>query len=169
MLGSLDLNTGILFYLFNIGLHLFRYFMFSKGDTSLGWDTDQFLMDPKLATIVMYTIINQNGMAPGGLNFDCKIRRESTDLEDVFISHIGSMDNLAFGLKKAAQIYSDKILSNMVNERYLSFSSTDLGEKIENGSATFEDCEEFVKSKGEPKPISAKQEKFERIFNNYFV
>jgi xylose isomerase len=88
-LGSLDINTG---------------------SPDLGWDTDQFLMDPKLATIVMLTVIKQNGLQPGGLNFDCKLRRESSDLEDLFIAHIGAMDNLAFALKKAALIYEDKHL-----------------------------------------------------------
>lgn len=117
----------------------------------------------------MYTIINQNGLAPGGLNFDCKVRRESTDPEDLFIAHIAAMDNLAFGLKKAAQIYQDKILSSMVDERYISFHTTELGKKIESGSASFEDCEAFVKANGEPRIVSAKQEKFEQVFNNYFI
>lgn len=147
-LGSLDINTG---------------------DSSVGWDTDQFLMDPKLATIVMYTILNQNGLQPGGLNFDCKIRRESSDIEDLFIAHIAAMDNLAFALKKAAQIYNENILKQMVDERYLSFKKTDLGKMIENGTASLEDCENYVHENNEPKQTSAKQEKFERVFNNYFI
>lgn len=148
MLGSVDINTG---------------------SPDLGWDTDQFLMDPKLATSVMLTIIQQGGLAPGGLNFDCKVRRESSDPEDLFIAHVGAMDNIAFALKKAAQIHSDKHLESMVNERYSSFQKSELGKKVEAGTATFQDCENFVKEHGEPKQVSGKQEKFEQVFNNYFV
>lgn len=147
-LGSLDINTG---------------------DSALGWDTDQFLLDPKLATIVMHTIIKQNGLQPGGLNFDCKLRRESTDLEDLFVAHIGAMDVLAYGLRKAAKIIEDGLLDRLVKERYLSYETSELGKKIENGTATFEECEEFVKREGEPQQKSAKQEKYEQIFNSYFI
>jgi len=147
-LGSLDINTG---------------------DTSVGWDTDQFLMDPKTATTVLYTIIQQNGLQPGGLNFDCKIRRESTEIEDLFSSHIAAMDLLAFGLKTAARIIQDGILDRMLRERYITFDNTELGKKVENGSATFEDCEEYVKQEGDPTIKSGKQEKFEQIFNSYFT
>lgn len=148
MLGSLDINTG---------------------SPDLGWDTDQFLMDPKLATSVLLTVIQQNGLAPGGLNFDCKVRRESSDLEDLFIAHIGAMDNLAFALKKAAKIHLDKHLEKMVSDRYSSFKTNDLGKLIEEGKASFADCEKFIKENGEAKQVSGKQEKFEQVFNNYFV
>ena len=117
----------------------------------------------------MHTIIKQNGLAPGGLNFDCKVRRESSDLEDLFIAHIGAMDTLAYALKQAAKIHQDNILKSMVDERYLSYKETDLGQKIEAGEATFEDCEAFVEIEGEPQQKLAKQEKFERVFNNSFV
>eukprot|EP00750_Incisomonas_marina_P013298 INCI17283.2.p1 GENE.INCI17283.2~~INCI17283.2.p1 ORF type:complete len:454 (-),score=82.56 INCI17283.2:1112-2473(-) len=82
-LGSIDANTG---------------------DTLLGWDTDQFPMDVKKATLAMLVVLKQEGLAPGGLNFDCKVRRESTDIEDMFISHIGAMDTFARGLRAAAAI-----------------------------------------------------------------
>lgn len=148
MLGSVDINTG---------------------SPDLGWDTDQFLMDPKLATTVLLTIIQQGGLAPGGLNFDCKVRRESTDPEDLFIAHVAAMDNLAFALKKAARVHSDKHLESMVNDRYASFANNELGQMVEAGTATFADCEKFVKANGEPKQMSGKQEKFEQVYNNYFV
>ena len=147
-LGSMDINTG---------------------DTSVGWDTDQFLMDPKLATMVMLTVIRQNGLNPGGLNFDCKVRRESTDLEDLFIAHIAAMDVLAYGLKMASEIIKDGVLESMVKERYITYTTTPLGKKIEEGKATFEDCEEYIKSNGEVKTVSGKQEKFEKVFTNYFL
>jgi xylose isomerase len=125
-------------------------------------------MDPKIATTVLLTIIKQNGLAPGGLNFDCKIRRESSDLEDLFIAHIGAMDTLAYALKTAAKIHEENILKSMVDQRYFTFQS-DFGKKVEAGGATFQDCEKFILENGEPKQTSAKQEKFERVFNNYFI
>lgn len=147
-LGSLDMNTG---------------------DTSVGWDTDQFLMDSKLATLVMYTLIQQNGLEPGGLNFDCKIRRESSDPADLFIAHIAAMDTLAFALKKAAQIHKDNLLKQMLDERYLSYETSDLGKRIDEGTASLQECESFILKNNEPKQVSGKQEKFERVLNNYFV
>jgi xylose isomerase len=148
MLGSLDINTG---------------------DQSVGWDTDQFLTDPKLATLVMHTIIKQKGLQPGGLNFDCKVRRESIDLEDLFISHVGAMDLLAFGLKKAAQIIQDGVMKSMLDQRYITFKSTEFGQRAEDEQTTLEDCEAYVLTNGEPVPVSGKQEKFEQVFNNYFI
>jgi xylose isomerase len=74
MLGSVDCNTG---------------------DTLVGWDTDQFAMNIRDTTKAMQIVVEQGGLAPGGLNFDCKVRRESTDLEDFFIAHIGGMDAFA--------------------------------------------------------------------------
>jgi xylose isomerase len=105
----------------------------------------------------------------GGLNFDCKIRRESTDPADLFIAHVGAMDNLAYALKKAAQIYEENVLKQMVDQRYLSFHATELGKKIEKGNATLAECEAFITQHNEPKQSSGKQEAFERVFNNYFI
>ena len=73
----------------------------------------------------------------GGLNFDCKIRRESSDPADLFIGHVGAIDNLAFALKKAAQIYEDNLLKQMVDQRYLSFHTTELGKQIEKGKQRY--------------------------------
>ncbi len=148
LIGSLDINTG---------------------SPDLGWDTDQFLMDPKLATSVLLTVIQQGGIQPGGFNFDCKIRRESTDPCDLFIAHIGAMDNLAFALKKAARIHEEKHLSRMVLDRYISYETTELGKRIEAGKATWQECEEFVKENGDTKQVSGMQERFEQVLNNYFV
>jgi len=114
----------------------------------------------------MKTVIEQGGVAPGGLNFDAKVRRESTDVDDMFIAHIGAMDTFAKGLKIAVNILEDKIIPNMVKERYSSFDSG-FGASIEKGKVTFDDCEEWVLKNGEPKPISGKQEKFELIYNFY--
>jgi len=145
MLGSIDSNTG---------------------DTMLGWDTDQFPMDIKKATQTMLIVIRQGGLAPGGLNFDCKVRRESTDLEDMFISHIGAMDTFARGLRNAAKLLEEGTFMKMVDDRYASWNSP-LGQKVEKGEATLEELEKFVFEKGEPPKVSGKQEKFELVFNSY--
>lgn len=135
MLGSIDSNTG---------------------DPLLGWDTDQFPMNLKQTTQCMQYVIAMGGLAPGGLNFDCKVRRESTDLEDMFIGHIGAMDAFARGLRIAAKMKEDGLLEKMVNDRYKTFEKNKLGRDIESGKATFEQCEKFAMKQGEPKQHSGK-------------
>merc|ERR1711928_49540 len=145
MLGSIDANTG---------------------SPDMGWDTDQFPMDIRSCTAVMKTVIEKNGMEPGGLNFDAKLRRESTDTEDLFVAHIGAMDAFARGLRNAARLIEDGIFAKNLRKRYGSFEFG-FGQKLSNGSATLEDCEKFVREHGEPGPMSAKQEHLETIFNRY--
>uniref|UniRef100_W5MST7 Xylose isomerase n=1 Tax=Lepisosteus oculatus TaxID=7918 RepID=W5MST7_LEPOC len=145
MLGSVDSNTG---------------------SPDLGWDTDQFPMDIKNTTMVMKCVIEQGGLQPGGLNFDAKVRRESTDLEDLFIAHVGAMDTFARGLRSAVQIIEEGVIAQMLQQRYLSFSSG-IGSMVEEGTATLVELEEFIKQNGEPKTTSGKQEKYESIFNHY--
>ena len=103
----------------------------------------------------MQYVIEQGGLAPGGLNFDCKVRRESTDLEDMFIGHIGAMDAFARGLRVAAKMKEDGLLSGLVKNRYATFDSK-FGKKIESGKASFEECEKFAMKKGEPEKKSGK-------------
>lgn len=145
MLGSVDSNTG---------------------DPLLGWDTDQFPTDVKKAVLVMEAIVDQGGLAPGGLNFDCKVRRESTEDEDLFIAHIGAMDTFARALRIVAKMKQDGILSGMVKDRYSSFDEG-FGKNIEEGSLSLEDCEEYIKKNGEPQQRSGKQELYEMILNRY--
>ncbi|XP_072548386.1 E3 ubiquitin-protein ligase RNF144B isoform X1 [Salminus brasiliensis] len=145
MLGSVDSNTG---------------------SPDLGWDTDQFPMDIRNTTIVMKAVIEQGGLQPGGLNFDAKVRRESTDLEDLFIAHIAAMDAFARGLRNAVKIIEEGVMQKMLQDRYVSFSHG-IGQKVEEGSATLEDLEEFIKQNGEPKVTSGKQEKYEAVLNHY--
>ncbi|XP_043207231.1 xylose isomerase-like [Amphibalanus amphitrite] len=145
MLGSIDANTG---------------------SPDLGWDTDQFPMDVKAATMVMKTVIEQGGLQPGGLNFDAKVRRESTDPRDLFIGHVGAMDTMARGLKAAARLIQEGTLARAVQQRYSSYKSG-LGHKISNGTATLEDCEAYVLKHGNPSATSGQQEHYETIFNHY--
>lgn len=146
MLGSVDSNTG---------------------DTLLGWDTDNFPMDVAQTTAVMGVVLNQGGFKTGGLNFDCKVRRESVDPVDLFIGHIGAMDTYALGLRRAAAMKEEGMLSKMLDERYSSWKLEAIGQKIENGEATLEECAEYAKSTGEPKQISGKQELYELIRNRH--
>ncbi|KAI5675466.1 hypothetical protein M9H77_06416 [Catharanthus roseus] len=142
MLGNVDANTG---------------------DPQTGWDTDQFMMDVSEATLVMLSVIKNGGLAPGGFNFDAKLRRESTDVEDLFIAHIAGMDTLARGLRNAAKLIEDGSLGELVRKRYSSFDS-ELGALIEAGKADFEMLEKKTIEWGEPRVPSAKQELAEMIF-----
>jgi len=143
----------------------------NTGDPLLGWDTDQFPMDIKKATLTMRIIINMGGLDPGGLNFDCKVRRESTDIEDMFISHIGAMDTFARGLRNAVRIINDGQIDNMVSSRYSTFDNG-IGKKVEDGDFSMDDAETYILNKESDssfnyKPSSGKQELYEMILNNY--
>ncbi|KAL7581597.1 hypothetical protein ACA910_022154 [Epithemia clementina (nom. ined.)] len=146
MLGSVDSNTG---------------------DMSLGWDTDQFPMNLQDTAAIMQVIVRKGGFTTGGLNFDCKVRRESVDPVDIFYGHIGAMDCYALGLRKAAKMEADGEMRRMLDERYLSWKAEALGQKIAEGKATLEECVEYAKSKGEPELKSGRQEAFEIIRNRY--
>ena len=84
----------------------------NRNEMLLGWDTDMFPTDPALSTYIMKRVVEQGGLQPGGLNFDAKIRRESTDLEDLFIGHINGMDCYARGLRAAAKLIADGKVSS---------------------------------------------------------
>jgi xylose isomerase len=138
----------------------------NRGDTLLGWDTDQFPTNIYSTTMAMTIILNQNGLGTGGLNFDSKVRRSSTDPLDLFYAHIGGMDAFARGLQIAQKIIDDKVLSNMVQERYKSFAS-DIGVKILAGTIKLEDLEKWILEEGTPTLESGRQEMLENIINSY--
>lgn len=128
MLGNIDANTG---------------------DPQTGWDTDQFMTDVTEATLTMAVVLKQGGLAPGGINFDAKLRRESFDLEDLFIAHISGMDALARGLRNAAHMMEDGIVDGMLKSRYSSYEDG-IGAKIVQQQVTFEDLERFALSHHDP-------------------
>jgi len=139
----------------------------NRGDLLLGWDTDQFPTDLYLTTSIMLVILEQGGLAPGGLNFDAKVRRESFEPVDLFHAHIGGMDAFARGLKIAACLRADGVLKDFVKKRYASWD-TGIGAQIEQGKATFEDLERYMLDKGNPeKNVSGRQEMLENILNRY--
>ena len=116
---------------------------------------------------IMSIIIQQGGLGTGGLNFDAKVRRESVEPVDLFLAHAGAMDCYALGLRKAAAMHEAGVMRQMLNDRYLSWSSTVMGRKIERGQATLEECAAYGKAQGEPQAKSGKQELFEIVRNRY--
>jgi len=139
----------------------------NRNEAMLGWDTDMFPTDPALATYVMKCIIEQGGLQPGGLNFDAKVRRESTDIEDMFIGHIAGMDNYARGLRAAAKMIEEGAAAKLVEDRYSTFKTTDIGKKFVAGKATLEMMAAHAAKNGEPPQTSGKMELAEMIFNKH--
>ena len=139
----------------------------NRGDLLLGWDTDQFPTDLYLTTQCMLVILGQGGLAPGGVNFDAKVRRESFEPIDLFHAHIGGMDAFAQGLKIAAKIRADGVLRDFVKQRYASWDSG-IGAQIEKGQAGFAELEKYMLEKGDAAPnVSGRQEMLENIVNRY--
>ncbi|MFP4158051.1 MAG: xylose isomerase [Opitutales bacterium] len=138
----------------------------NRGDTLIGWDTDQFPTDIYGTTQVMLVVLEMGGFKTGGLNFDAKRRRESHEPIDLIHAHIGGMDTFARGLKIASAIRADGRLANFVKERYSSFDS-DLGKKIESGQCSFDELEQVALQGGEPRLASARQEMLENLINEF--
>jgi xylose isomerase len=145
-LGSIDANTG---------------------DLLLGWDTDQFPTSYYLTTEIMLMLLKHGGVAPGGVNFDAKVRRESFEPIDLFYAHVGGMDAFAKGLRIAAAIRAEGEFAKFVKERYASWDSG-IGAEIESGKANFASLEADMLKKGEVAPnTSGRQEYLENLFNRY--
>jgi xylose isomerase len=138
----------------------------NRGDNLLGWDTDQFPVDLYQTTYAMLVILGQGGLGSGGFNFDAKLRRGSTDVEDLFHAHIGGMDAFARGLVTAHNIMEDGVLKEFIEKRYASYSS-DQGKRIISGQADFDEMEAWVLEKGEPHLTSGRQEYLENLINAY--
>ena len=145
MLGSLDIN---------------------QGDPHNGWDTDEFMTNLYDGVELMMILLQNGGLDKGGMNFDAKTRRSSTDLEDLFIAHISSMDSLARSLIIADNILQESDYLKMKEERYASFNSGN-GQSFENGSLNLSNLANLATQSGEPKQISGKQELYESIINQY--
>ncbi|MEN6497229.1 MAG: xylose isomerase [Thermoguttaceae bacterium] len=139
----------------------------NTGDMLLGWDTDQFPTDVYLTTKIMLCFLKYGGIAPGGVNFDAKVRRESFEPIDLFYAHIGGMDTFAKGLKIAAEIRKDGELAAMLKDRYSSWDKG-LGAEIEEGKHDFTTLEKYMLRKGEISGSkSGHQELFENVVNRY--
>jgi len=145
LLGSLDVN---------------------QGDPHNGWDTDEFLHNLYDAVELMLVLLQAGGIGSGGLNFDAKVRRSSTDPEDLFIGHVSSMDTIARGLIIASEMLESSDLVRLRTERYASYDDG-RGAAFERGELSLEDLAEFAAELGEPELVSGKQELFESIVNRY--
>ena len=145
LLGSLDVN---------------------QGDPHNGWDTDEFLHNLYDAVEVMLILLQHGGIGNGGMNFDAKTRRSSTDLEDLFIGHIHSIDILARGLIAADAILKKSAYLEMKRARYSSFDSGQ-GKAFEEGSLDLKQLADLAKTLGEPDQISGKQELYESLINQF--
>jgi len=138
----------------------------NRGDAQNGWDTDQFPMNLNDLTECMLVILEAGGFAGGGVNFDAKTRRNSTDLEDIFHAHIGGMDAFARSAIIADRILNESSYKKYRKDRYSSFDSGK-GKDFEDGKLKLEDLREFALGNGEPKQTSGKQEWLENIVNQY--
>lgn len=138
----------------------------NKGDYQNGWDTDEFPTNITEVTQAMMVILEAGGFTNGGINFDAKARRNSTDLEDIFIAHVSGMDTFARALVTANKILTESDYLKKKEARYASFNDGN-GKKFESGALSFEDLREIARSIGEPKLISGKQELLEQMINLY--
>lgn len=138
----------------------------NRGDYQNGWDTDQFPNDINELTEAMLVILQAGGFKGGGINFDAKIRRNSTDPEDLFHAHIGGMDVFARALITADTILQKSDYKKIRKERYASFDSGK-GAAFEEGKLSLEDLRTYAIENGEPKVVSGKQEYLENIINRY--
>jgi len=138
----------------------------NRGDYQNGWDTDQFPNNVYELTEAMLIILEAKGFKGGGINFDAKTRRNSTDPMDLFYAHIGGMDAFAKALITADAIIRESDFMKLRKERYASFDSG-RGKEFEQGILKLEDLEELAQDFGEPGLISGKQELFENIINQY--
>ncbi len=138
----------------------------NRGDYQNGWDTDQFAMNLQEMTEAMLVILNSDGIQGGGVNFDAKIRRNSTDADDLFLAHIGSMDAFARGMLIANDILEKSDYLERRKNRYASYDSGK-GKAFEDGALTLEDLRNYAADKGEPAMTSGKQEYFENLLNRF--
>lgn len=138
----------------------------NRGDAQNGWDTDQFPVDEYELTQAMLQIIRNGGLGTGGSNFDAKIRRNSTDPEDIFIAHISGMDAMAHALLNAVSIIENSPIPQMKAKRYASFDSGK-GKEFEDGKLSLEDIVAYAREHGEPAATSGKQELYEAFVNLY--
>lgn len=136
----------------------------NRGDYQNGWDTDQFPVNLTELVESMLVIVQSGGIQGGGVNFDAKRRRNSTDLEDMFYAHIGGIDAFARALLITEKLLNDTDFDTRVKARYASFDAGN-GKAYEDGSLSLTDLHGFAHENGEPTQISGKQEYLENLIN----
>ncbi len=138
----------------------------NRGDAQNGWDTDQFPVNLQETVEAMLIILANGGLTPGGINFDAKVRRNSTNVEDLFIAHITGMDTFARALIIADDILNNSPYLRMRHERYAIFDS-EVGSEFEKGHLSLENLRDHVSACGEPNRISGQQERYEQLISMY--
>jgi xylose isomerase len=145
MLGSLDVN---------------------QGDYLLGWDTDQLNTNLYEAVLMLYEVLKAGGIAPGGMNFDAKLRRPSFQPDDIFIAHIASMDTYARALKTAHALLKSREIEDFVTNRYASYE-TGIGKDIVEERVGFKELEKYAFEHDQIENASGRREMLEGIINRY--
>ena len=140
----------------------------NQGDPLLGWDTDEFPTDLWSTTLAMYEILQNGGLGSGGLNFDAKVRRASFEPEDLFHAHIAGMDAFAVGLRVAQNLIDDKVLENVVSNRYATFTEG-IGLDIVNGKMDFHKLEQHALGLNDIKLESGRLEQIKATINQYLL
>lgn len=141
----------------------------NRGDPQLGWDTDQFPIDIKECTMVLYFILKSGGFTSGGFNFDTKLRRQSIDLADLFHAHISGIDTLARALINTEKMLQDDFIGTAIKGRYAEWESP-LGQEILSGRSSFETiAEKALREEMNPQPRSGRQELLENQLNDVCV
>ena len=138
----------------------------NRGDNQNGWDTDQFPVNIYEVTEAMLVFLQSGGLQGGGINFDAKIRRNSTDLDDIFHAHIGGADTFARAIQTAEKILTQSEFPRLRKDRYNSFDSGN-GKQFENGKLSLENLSEIAFNSKSPEQVSGKQELFENIINQF--
>jgi len=140
----------------------------NQGDPLLGWDTDQFPTDLYATTLAMYEILKNGGLAPGGLNFDAKVRRGSFEPVDLFHGHIAGMDTFARGLTVAHRLLQEGELEELIEDRYSSYKEG-IGKKISQDETDFAQLEEYALQNDRISNRSGRQEVIESLINRYIL
>jgi xylose isomerase len=138
----------------------------NRGDYQNGWDTDQFPNNVYELTEAMLVILQSGGFKNGGVNFDAKTRRNSTDMADIFHAHIGGMDTFARALVAAQAMLDDGEFASLRKARYASFDSGK-GKQFEQGKLSLQQLQKIAQQNGEPAQISGKQEYMENLINKF--
>ncbi|TNW72838.1 xylose isomerase [Enterococcus faecium] len=140
----------------------------NQGDLLLGWDTDEFPTNIYDTTLAMYEILKNGGIAPGGINFDSKVRRSSFEMEDLLLAHIAGMDTFARGLKAAAQLIEEEFFETIKEKRYASYKSG-VGERIVMDQEDLESLTEYALVHDQIKNESSHLEWIKSRLNDYLV
>ena len=139
----------------------------NRGDTLIGWDTDQFPNNPADLLMSFYFIFKNGGLGQGGMNFDAKIRRQSIDPEDLFHAHVGGMDVCAKTLIASEKLMNDNVIPKFIEDRYSDWNEN-LGQFIHNKDTGLDDInKKVIDDNIEPEPRSGRQEYLENILNKY--